>query len=53
MWSSPQTTGPRPPPSAFFTFTAINQQKAVFFGGLQLGLGAMNDAYIIDFGSMV
>ena len=52
-WSSPPTTGPRPPPCAGFTFTAINEQQAVFFGGDQPGRGRVNDVYIIDFSTMV
>ena len=52
-WSSPPTTGPRPPPCAGFTFTAINKQQAVFFGGNQPPHGRVNDVYIIEFSSMV
>jgi len=52
-WSSPPTTGPRPPPSVFFTFTAINKKQAVMFGGLQPGRGRVSDVYIIDFSSTV
>ena len=52
-WSSPTTTGPRPPPSSDFTFTAVNHHKAVYFGGNQPGRGAVNDTYVIDFDTMV
>ena len=53
-WSSPTTTGPRPPPSTHFTFTAVNQHKAVYFGGFQPGRrGRVNDTYVIDFEEMV
>ena len=52
-WFSPTTTGPRPPPCAYFTFTAINGHQAVMFGGSQAGRGSVNDLYIIDFSSMV
>ena len=52
-WSSPTTTGPRPPPSASFTFTAVNHHKAVYFGGIQPGRGTVNDLYVIDFDTMV
>ena len=52
-WSSPTTTGPRPPPSSGFTFTAVNHHKAVYFGGGQPGRGKVNETYVIDFDSMV
>ena len=52
-WSSPPTTGPRPPPCAYFTFTAVNQHLAVMFGGGNPKRGAINDVYIIDFSTMV
>lgn len=52
-WSSPLTTGPRPPPCAYFSFTAINDYQAVMFGGWQPGRGRLNDCYQIDFESMV
>ena len=52
-WSSPTTTGPRPPPSSGFTFTAVNHHKAVYFGGNQPGRGRVNDLYVIDFDQMV
>ena len=53
QWSSPPTTGPRPPPCSFFSFTAINNHMAVMFGGYQPGHRRRNDVYIIDFWSMV
>ena len=53
-WSSPTTTGPRPPPCSNFTFTAVNHHKAVYFGGYQPGRGGrVNDTYVIDFETMV
>ena len=52
-WSSPPTTGPRPPPSSGFTFTAISKEQAVLFGGYQPRCGVVNDVCIIDFSSMV
>ena len=51
-WSSPPTTGPRPPPCAHFSFTAVNNHQAVFFGGRQLH-GRVSDCYLMDFESMV
>lgn len=52
-WSSPPTTGPRPPPCSAFSFTAINHHMAMMFGGSQPEQGKVNDVYIIDFRSMV
>ena len=53
-WSSPPTTGPRPPPCSNFSFTAINNHQAVLFGGGQPGRGSrVNDCYLMDFASMV
>ena len=63
-WSSPPTTGPRPPPCSFFSFTAINDHQAVLFGGnqprpptvfeatSQQG-SRVNDCFLMDFESMV
>ena len=51
-WSSPPTTGPRPPPCSHFSFTAINNHQAVLFGGNQQGR-RVNDCFLIDFDSMV
>ena len=51
-WSIPTTTGPRPPPCSYFSFTAINGHQAVLFGGRQSD-GRINDCYLIDFASMV
>ena len=52
-WSSPPTTGPRPPPCSNFSFTAINNHQAVLFGGYQPGCGQVNDCYLLNFESMV
>ena len=55
-WSSPPTTGPRPPPCYFFSFTAINDHQAVLFGGNQPGHHRdhrVNDCFLMDFESMV
>ena len=53
-WSSPVTTGPRPPPCSSFSFTAINNHQAVLFGGGQPGHGGrVSDCYLMDFESMV
>ena len=51
-WSIPTTTGPGPPPCSYFSFTAINGDQAVLFGGRQSD-GRVSDCYLIDFVSMV
>ena len=53
VWSCPATTGERPPPCAEFTFTAIDDRRAVLFGGHIGDQGRMNDGYIIDLLTMV
>ena len=53
VWSCPTTTGERPPPCDAFTFTAIDDRRAVLFGGNNLDQGRINDVYIIDFHTMV
>ena len=52
IWSSPPTTGDRPPPCLHFSFTAIDPHRAVLFGGRQEH-GRVNDAYILDLWEMV
>ena len=51
-WSTPTTTGPRPPPCAYFSFTAINNHQAVLFGGRQPH-SRVSECYLMDFESMV
>ena len=53
MWSSPVTTGDRPPPCSGFTFTAIDVRRAVVFGGFNLEMRRMDTVYIIDLITMV
>ena len=53
VWSCPATTGERPPPCSSFTFTAIDDRRAVLFGGGNGEQGRMNDVYIIDLHTMV
>ena len=53
VWSCPSTTGERPPPSLAFTFTAVDDRRAVMFGGFNKQQGCMNDVYIIDLSTMV
>ena len=52
-WSSPRMTGSRPPPCSYFSFTTVDGNRAVVFGGDQPGRGHVNDVYIIDFNDMV
>ena len=53
VWSCPATAGERPPPRSGFTFTAIDDSKAVLFGGFSGKHGFMNDVYIINLQTMV
>ena len=55
VWSCPATTGERPPPLQAFTMTALDDRRAVLFGGgnIDQGYMYMNDVYIIDFHTMV
>ena len=53
VWSCPATTGERPPPCSGHTFTAVDDRRAVVFGGKNGEQGRMNDVYIIDFSTMV
>ena len=53
VWSCPATTGERPPPCAGFTFTVVDDRRAVMFGGRNGEKGQMNDVYIIDLSTMV
>ena len=53
-WSIPTTTGPRPPPCADFTFTAVSDHLAVLFGGYQPGRRSrVNDCYVMNLETMV
>ena len=53
VWSCPATTGDRPPPCTDLTFTAVDDRRAVLFGGYNGEQGRMNDVYIIDLSTMV
>ena len=48
VWNCPATTGDRPPPCSALTFTAVDDRRAVLFGGRNGELGRINDVYIID-----
>ncbi|CAI8040316.1 Kelch domain-containing protein 2, partial [Geodia barretti] len=52
VWSCPATTGERPPPCAGHTFTAVDDRRAVVFGGKMESRAKMNDVYIIDLSTM-
>ena len=52
VWSCPATTGERPPPCAGHTFTAVDDRRAVVFGGKYREQGRMN-VFIIDLSTMV
>lgn len=51
-WYSPPTTGSRPPPCAYFSFTAINDYQGVLFAGKQIH-GRSNDCFLLNIKSMV
>jgi hypothetical protein len=53
LWLSPILTGERPPPSDGFTFTSIDDHRAVLFGGILHDRRYINYVYVIDFRKMV
>ena len=53
VWSCPATTGDRPLPCDSLTFTAVDDRRAVLFGGYNKEQGDMNDVFIIDLSIMV
>ena len=49
-WSPLQTAGMKPPPSSFFSYTAITSHHALLFGGHQPAKGyCTNDLYLMDY----
>ena len=55
-WSSPETTGPRPPPCAGFSFTKVDLSRVVLFGGEQEKgrfQSHLNELHILDMDSWV
>ena len=52
-WNCPAITGEIPPPCALFTFTGIDERRAVLFGGFNEKQRHMNHVYIIDLHTMV
>ena len=53
MWKCHVTTGDGPPPCSALTFTAIDDRRAVAFGGQNRKIKKMNTVYIIDLITMV
>ena len=52
-WSSPAITGTPPPPSQGHSFTRVDHQRAVQFGGEQLGKLVPNHVHLLDMKSWV
>jgi hypothetical protein len=48
IWSCPNATGERPRPCLATAFTAVDDRRAVVFGGENGKQDCMNDVYIID-----
>ncbi len=54
VWSSPKIKGEKPSPCAGFTFTKVDQHRAVLFGGRHLDRNLrVNDVYLFNFKNMV
>ena len=53
VWSSPLLKGEIPPPCSYFSFTKVNQDRVVLFGGYQRGRGEVNDLYLFNLRNMV
>ena len=47
-WSTPTTTGDCPPPCVDFSFTRVDEHRAVVFGGYQPEAGTVADTYILN-----
>ena len=45
-WSSPQVTGPAPPPCNRFTITTVGEKRAYLFGGWS-GLTFLDDLFFL------
>ena len=48
-WSSPQVTGPPPPPCNRFTITTVGDKRAYLFGGWS-GLTILDDLFFLALG---
>ena len=48
-WSSPQVTGPAPPPCNRFTITTVGDKRAYLFGGWS-GLTVLDDLFFLALG---
>lgn len=52
-WSSPIVSGIRPPPCRYFSFTMIDDNHVVLFGGSRPEAGGTNEVYTLDLRRMV
>ena len=53
VWSSPSVKGEKPPPCSSFSFTKVDQDTVVLFGGFQPGSVRVNDLYLFNLRKMV
>ncbi len=53
IWSVPLLRGEIPLPSSHFTFTKVDQYRAVLFGGVLANRHRVNSYYLINLRSMV
>ena len=55
VWSSPLLKGEIPPPCSHFSFTKVDRDRVVLFGGYQSapGHGCANDLYLFNMKNMV
>ena len=48
-WDCPTTTGTQPPPCQGFTFTKVDSERVILFGGFQPNTRRrVNDVYILN-----
>lgn len=52
LWSPVNTSGSRPPPCSDFSFTMIDDHRAVLFGGMS-GQSYCNHTFVLDLQTMV
>ena len=52
VWSTPQLKGERPLPCSSFSFTKVNHDKVILFGGYKKGY-LSNDLYLFNLRNMV
>ena len=51
-WSFPSVTGTKPSPRYNFSFTKIDDRRAVVYGG-QTSEGSLGDAYVLELDNLV